>query len=166
MDKKQAAEYLGISTRTLERWVKDGKVRVRYEQGNNGEVAIFDAEELESIKDEKQIVRIKPATRDIISDSTPDSLEIVVGGTVAPGGGFLAPLIRPFSDFAERLFSSPALLQGKILLNLNEAQVITGLSKNILMTAIKNGELESQIMGKAYRIKRKELDRYVDDLWN
>ena len=77
----------------------------------------------------------------------------------------IAPLIAPFRDFSERLFSSPALLQGKMLVTLNEAQIITGLSRDTLMTAIKSGELEARIMGKAYRIKRKELDRYIDDLW-
>ena len=86
--------------------------------------------------------------------------------TIQSSGGFLAPLITPFRDFSERLFSFPFLLQGKILVTLNEAQIITGLSREILMTAIKSGELEAKIMGKAYRIKRKELERYIDDLWN
>ena len=52
-----------------------------------------------------------------------------------------------------------------MLVTLNEAQIITGLSRDTLMTAIKSGELESRIIGKAYRIKRKELERYIDDLW-
>lgn len=161
MTKREAAEYLEISTRTLERWVKDGKLSVRYEPGSNGEVAIFEAEDLDRIKEEKSIIRVKPATSDIIASTTLDSSEVL---PIAPGG-FFAPLFRPFGDFAERLFSFPFLLQGKILVNLNEAQIITGLSRDILMSAIKSGELESRIMGKSYRIKRVELDRYVYELW-
>lgn len=61
LDKKQAAEYLGVTTRTLERHAKEGKLSVRYENSQFGEVALFDPEELEALKEGKQTTRIKPA---------------------------------------------------------------------------------------------------------
>ena len=61
LSKKEAAEYLGVTTRTLERHVKDGKLSVRYEPSQNGEVAMFDPEELEDFREGKTTVRIKPA---------------------------------------------------------------------------------------------------------
>jgi Helix-turn-helix domain len=168
LDKKQAAEYLGISTRTLERWVKDGKIRVRYELKNNAETAIYDVEELDLIKEEKQIVRVKPSTSDITSDTTPDSSDII---QIAPGG-----FLSPFRDLIERLVAAienlrgqdakttPASLRGKLLLTLPDAQILTGLSREILMTAIKNNELPAKIMGKAYRIKTQDLIQYIANL--
>jgi Helix-turn-helix domain len=60
LDKKQAAEYLGVTTRTLERHAKEGKLSVRYEQSQFGEVAMFDPEELENFRAGKQTTRIKP----------------------------------------------------------------------------------------------------------
>lgn len=162
LTKQQAAEYLGISTRTLAREVSSGRLTVRYEQGATSEVAMFDEQDLENLKKERQVSKVKP----IVVQSGSELVDQTPTNQIAQtSGGFLAPLIAPFRDFSERLFSSPALLQGKMLVTLNEAQIVTGLSREILMTAIKNGELEARIMGKAYRIKRKELERYIDELW-
>ena len=162
LSKKEAAEYLGISSRTLERHVKDGKIGVRYQPGATNDVAMFDEQDLENFKNERQIPKVKPT----VMPSTSELVDQIPINQIAQNsGGFLAPLIAPFRDFSERFFSSPALLQGKMLVTLNEAQIITGLSRDTLMTAIKSGELESRIIGKAYRIKRKELERYIDDLW-
>ena len=166
LSKKEAAKYLGISSRTLERHVKDGKIGVRYQPGATNDVAMFDEQDLENFKNERQIPKVKPTvvqTSSELADRQPTDLTDL---TTQTNEGFLAPLITPFRDFSERLFSFPFLLQGKILVTLNEAQIITGLSREILMTAIKSGELEAKIMGKAYRIKRKELERYIDELWN
>ena len=53
------------------------------------------------------------------------------------------------------------MLQGKLLFTLSEARVMTGLSRQILMEAIKEGRLHSQIVGKAYRIKAKDLEKFI-----
>ena len=53
----------------------------------------------------------------------------------------------------------------KFLLTLTEAQVLTGLSREMLKRAIVAGELPSRLMGKAYRVKRDDLKYYVDNLW-
>ena len=59
LDKKQAAEYLQVTTRSLERYTNEGRINVRYEQSLNGEIAMFDPEELKKFKTDKQISRIK-----------------------------------------------------------------------------------------------------------
>lgn len=41
MNKKQAAEYLGVSVRALERYVQQGKLSVRYEKGKTRPTANF-----------------------------------------------------------------------------------------------------------------------------
>jgi excisionase family DNA binding protein len=164
--KKEAAEYLGISTRTLERHVKNGEIIVRYQPGATNDVAMFDEQDLENLRNERQVPKVKPTIVQTSSELVEQQPADITDRITQTSGGFLAPLITPFRDFSERLFSFPFLLQGKILVTLNEAQIITGLSREILMNAIKSGELEAKIMGKAYRIKRKELERYIDELWN
>ncbi len=57
------------------------------------------------------------------------------------------------------------MLQEKLLFTLSEARVMTGLSRQILMEAIKEGRLPFQIVGKAYRIKVKDLEQFIDELW-
>ncbi|MEM6400732.1 MAG: helix-turn-helix domain-containing protein, partial [Cyanobacteria bacterium P01_D01_bin.116] len=48
MNKKQAAEFLGVSVRALERYVQQGKLTVRYEKGKTRPTANFDQTELEA----------------------------------------------------------------------------------------------------------------------
>jgi hypothetical protein len=58
----------------------------------------------------------------------------------------------------------PAMLKGKLLLNLAEAQILSGLSRTILMNAIKNHELPFQLIGRTYYVKSKDLEQFVDNL--
>ena len=186
LDKKQAAEYLGVTTRTLERHAKEGKLSVRYEQSQFGEIAMFDPEELENFREGKQISRIKPTieperTEPIDRPANPQSqiartpqtqLELSnpqqpeitfgIGALIAPLGALFGNLTRAIDNHGSRV--STTELRSKLLLTLDEAQAITGLSRDLLQEAIKNGELPSKIMGKAYRIKTQDLERYIADL--
>jgi excisionase family DNA binding protein len=195
LDKKQAAEYLGVTTRTLERHAKEGKLSVRYENSQFGEVALFDPEELEALKEGKQTVRIKPViTEDRANSDEPDRPEPTnrssvnpqsqiarspqtqtelfnpqqpestfgIGALIAPLGALFNNLTRAIDNHGSRVTATE--LRSKLLLTLDEAQIVTGLSRDLLLEAIKNGELPSKIMGKAYRIKTQDLERYIQEL--
>jgi excisionase family DNA binding protein len=187
LDKKQAAEYLGVTTRTLERHVKDGKLSVRYEPSPNGEIALFDPEELENFREGKATVRIKPIVESELSSlmpkppqntqgqitrtpdraelsqtQQPESIPIGIGTLIAPLGAWLGNLTRAIDNHSSRVTATE--LRSKLLLTLDEAQIVTGLSREILLDAIKNGEIPSKIMGKAYRIKTQDLERYIANL--
>lgn len=184
LDKKQAAEYLGVTTRTLERHTKEGKLSVRYEQSQFGEIAMFDPEELENFKEDKQITRIKPTietdrpeltNRPINSQSqiarspqaelfNPQQPETTLGiaALMAPLGALFGNLTNAINHHSSRVTATE--IRSKLLLTLDEAQIVTGLSRDLLLDAIKNGELPSKIMGKAYRIKTQDLERYIQEL--
>ena len=187
LDKKRAAEYLGVTTRTLERHVKEGKLSVQYDRGLFGEFAMFDPEELAAFKEGKQTTRIKPAIEPDQLERNPKAItsqnqltyspqnpnppelynqqpESTFGITtlIAPLGSWFGNLTRAIDNHGSRV--STTELRSKLLLTLDEAQVITGLSREILQEAIKNGELPSKMMGKAYRIKTQDLERYIADL--
>jgi excisionase family DNA binding protein len=52
----------------------------------------------------------------------------------------------------------------KPLLKLNEAAALTGLSRDTLRTAIDTKKLKGKMIGKAFRIKRDDLDEYIKKL--
>jgi excisionase family DNA binding protein len=184
LDKKQAAEYLGVTTRTLERHTKEGKISVRYENGKFGDVALFDPEELAAFKDNQQTPHIKPAIieeepqqvntptnlrnqityqpqNEILSSQQPEP-NFGIGALMAPLGALFSNLTRAIDNHGSRITASE--LRNKLLLTIDEAQILTGLSRDILLTAIKNDELPSKIMGKSYRIKTQDLEKYITEL--
>jgi excisionase family DNA binding protein len=52
----------------------------------------------------------------------------------------------------------------KLLLNLNDCRLLTGLSDDFLRDAIKTGTLKAKIIGRGYKIKRQDLDGFVNNL--
>jgi excisionase family DNA binding protein len=52
----------------------------------------------------------------------------------------------------------------KLLLKLDEASALTGLSRGILRQAIKDRKLKARIIGRGWRVKRDDLDVYVKKL--
>jgi len=56
-------------------------------------------------------------------------------------------------------------IESKILLTLDEAQVMTRLSKRYLRQAINQGNLKAKQIGKSCRVKRSDLNKFVDELF-
>ena len=184
LDKKQAAEYLQVTTRSLERYTNEGRISVRYEQSPNGEIAMFDPEELKKFKTDKQTSRIKPTVepdrpqhdrpsnpQSQITRSSQPQTELYnppqetnfgLATLIAPLGVLFNNLTKAIDNHSSRVTTTE--LRSKLLLTLNEAQLVTGLSRDSLMEAIDNGELPSKIIGKARRIKTQDLERYIANL--
>jgi len=184
LDKKQAAEYLQVTTRSLERYTNEGRISVRYEQSPNGEIAMFDPEELKKFKTDKQTSRIKPTVEpdrpqhdrpsnpqsQITRSSQPQTepynppqeANFGLATLIAPLGALFNNLTKAIDNHGSRVTTTE--LRSKLLLTLNEAQLVTGLSRDTLMEAIDNGELPSKIIGKARRIKTQDLERYITNL--
>ena len=74
LTKQQAAEYLGISTRTLAKEVSEGRLTVRSEPGATSEIAMFDEQELEHLKSKRQVPKITHPTVPANPESTEPSL--------------------------------------------------------------------------------------------
>ncbi len=72
MNKQQAAEFLGVSVRALERYVQQGRISVKYEKGKTRPTAHFDQVELEVFRDELNQPTVKPA---IESRQTPTEVQ-------------------------------------------------------------------------------------------
>lgn len=52
MKKKEAAAFLGISTRQIENYARAGRITVRKERGKTGDISVYDEEELRGLKNE------------------------------------------------------------------------------------------------------------------
>jgi predicted site-specific integrase-resolvase len=52
MNKQEAADFLGVSIRALERYVQHQRISVKYEKGKTRPTANFDPVELEAFKAE------------------------------------------------------------------------------------------------------------------
>ncbi len=52
----------------------------------------------------------------------------------------------------------------KLLLNLNDCRLLTGLSNDFLRDAIKAGTLKAKIIGRGYKVKRQDLDEFISVL--
>ncbi len=169
MNKEEAAAYLGISTRTLERYSKDGKVQVKYEGAKTRPIAIYDKEDLDQLKTELQTPVIKPTIANSATIPTATDIDLVgLSGFVGIVARLVNPIERLIDAFDRRmkLESKPQVpVADKLLLTMPEAQALTGLSRDILKEAISAGELPTKIMGKAYRFKRTDIEAYIDRLW-
>ncbi|ODG98215.1 hypothetical protein A4S05_10215 [Nostoc sp. KVJ20] len=177
MNKLLAADFLGVSVRALERYVQQGRISVKYEKGKTRPTANFDQTELEAFKEELNQPTVKPAfeTRQITTEQQPDT------GKLTPDSGELARfdevsgfgeigVIEKLSGIIEALLgkgdSQPLVpIADKLLLTLAEAQALTGLSREFLRDAITAGNLKAKVIGKSWRVKRTDLEEYVDKLF-
>ncbi|MBD2255646.1 helix-turn-helix domain-containing protein [Nostoc parmelioides] len=180
MNKQEAAEFLGVSVRALERYVQQGRISVKYEKGKTRPTANFDPAELEAFKAELNQPTIKPSVeaRQIATNQQLQTANI----TYQSGEITRFDEVDEISEFGEigaieKLSSIIELLLGKgdnqpivpiadkLLLTLPESQALTGLSKEVLRGAITSGELKAKVIGKSWRIKRTDLEAYIDQLF-
>jgi excisionase family DNA binding protein len=170
MNKQEAADYLGVSTRAIERYTQKGKLSVKYEGGKTRPVAIYDSEELDKLKEELNTTTYKPTVEP--ADETPTNLATTNVGL----SGLVEKFVLPLSERLQQLTSAIQSLQAvptsqpvvpienKLLLTLKEVQALTGLSRETLREAIASGNLKAQIVGKAWRVKRQDLEEYIENL--
>ena len=193
MTKKEAADFLGISPRTLERAVSNNRIAARYEKGKTSDVLVFDEAELERYKAEQDSPTHLPTV-----ERAADAATL----TQAPTNRMETPTNFANSDNALATFGelpdagangmAMALLQAlsqlqpggvtggvaassesgppqtppaqKLLLSLAEAQSYSGLSRANLMDAIHEETLAAQKIGRGWKIKRRDLESYVEGL--
>ena len=73
MNKQEAAEFLGVSVRALERYVQQGRIGGRYEKGKTRPTLVFDRAELEAFKAELEQKLYKPVIETSNADNTASS---------------------------------------------------------------------------------------------
>jgi excisionase family DNA binding protein len=162
MNKKEAAEYLGVSTRLVEKYASEGRLgEVTYIRGRTGKQAEYDRQAVEKLK----AVLDTPDTA--IATRTPDArlfaahlVEILERREQAN----IEAIRGLLTDGSGKPRSASVRVSEKTLLTINDCRLLTGLSRQLLRQAIEDGKLKGRIIGRAYRVKREDLDRYIEKL--
>lgn len=169
LTKQQAAEFLGVNVRTLERYTQEGKIGSRYEKGKTRSVVVYDEKELQAFKAALETTTYKPAVDPTPTNPNSDetALSKFIEGTqqlhLLTGLNTVADVLKAIREEQEidRLIVP---IHHKLTLSLAEASALSGLSRSRLRAAIKDGTLTAQIIGRGYRVKRTDLEDYVDSL--
>lgn len=146
MNKKEVAKFLGVSTRIVEKYSSEGRLgEVTYIRGKTGRQAEYDREAVENLK----TILESPDTA--IATKTPDARL------------FVAQLVEAMAS-REEPRSASVRVGEKLLLNLNDCRLLTGLSDGNLRDAIKAETLKAKIIGRGYKVKRADLDEFINNL--
>jgi excisionase family DNA binding protein len=168
---KEAAEYLGVSVKTLERRIALGDISVAYVPSTTGRQRTFDRAELDRFKQaeaEKMVATTYVARPRVapVASGAPDSQALLQRTNHGPNSGALLELLTAIEQ--ARAAHPPALtvsdLAHKLTLSLVEASQLSGLSRNHLRAAIEAKKLKARIIGRGWKVKKIDLESYVAKL--
>jgi hypothetical protein len=182
MTKTEAAEYLGMSERSLERHTKDNKIGVRYERGKTKPVPFYDAGELDRFKAELETPVHRPAVEKMppgsdnganvsaesgaIQLARPEEFLQVIESVINATAREVAKAIATGADNGASKRQTPNTLpENKLLLSLDEAAALTGLSAARLRLAIGEEKLVARKVGRAWKMRRGDVERFVDSIF-
>ncbi len=169
LTKQLAAEFLGVNVRTLERYTQEGKIGGRYEKGKTRSVLVYDSEELRAFKAEMETKTYKPAVDTTSTNPDKDGAELSKEVEVSQplhlleGLNHLADVLKAIREEQE-VDRLTVPIHHKLTLSLAEASALAGISRQRLRAAIKDGTLTAHAIGRGYRVKRTDLEDYVDSL--
>ncbi len=183
MNKREAAEFLGLSEKTVERYKSSGKLSARLkrivgEDGKSRKVLDFNQADLERLKRELSGNIVFPELTDghaqtktqtdtdrqtqIDSANFATNELSIVGQTQT--ANLFGMIFKSFETISERQLEASNRFQ-KLMLTVDEAAEISGLPKAYIDRAIKKaGTLKATKIGGRYRIKRQDLDDFIKKL--
>jgi excisionase family DNA binding protein len=182
MNKREVADELGCSTRQVEKYVGQKRLRVvEYVRGKSGREGVYDPEEVARLKveldrEQKEVVGYAPPPTALAAPKQAQSVALVEHLT--------ASLDRQHAD-AERIIkaisalkdsAAPAQLDGyaapgvaisdKLVLSLKEVAQLTGCSVAKLREDCESGRLKAKKneIARGWRVKRDDLTAFVEKL--
>ena len=144
MNRVAAANFLGVSLRTFQRYVQDGKIAFQQVNGRPD----FMEEELSRFRIESGTpihVPRKEVSREILDILNERKFDCIDQHLEA-----IAHYYRLSS------------LQQKLVLTLSEAQEISGLSQSFLVSKIHLGNLKARKLGQGWKVRLSDLQKFID----
>lgn len=165
MNKEEAAKFLGVSIRAVQRYAAANKLSVTYTRGVRGQVAEFNKEELERLKQQlsEPIYPQRPTVTESRDNHGQESVTPVTPQALVTQEAFADRLIETLEALKPES-TPPVFVAYKLTLNLIEAAQLAGLSRGFLLEAIHDGSLNAAKRGRGWNIKRSDLDNYVNKL--
>ena len=158
MNKTEAAELLGVSEKTVSRYVSSGKLPARYVTGKTGKQLDFEQADLEAFKLESEApVEVGQAgmTALVLPQAT---------APTTPDLAIFAELVR--AVVAEtRQDTQLVPTSEKMVLSLDEAAALSGVPRGVLNEARRDGRLRAQKIGRGYKVLRADLGAFVAGLF-
>jgi len=177
LNEQQACKLLQVTAATLNLYVAKGRLNVTRTRTIRGRVVSYSRAEVEALRrelqDEEECInkrygRAKSSCRTVeadLVDGEDDSFRAEGTTSFVPAS---APVIERLILLLERLTpgDNPVVaIEKKLLLTLGEATAYSGLSEVKLNEAIRAGKLDARKdLGKGYRIKRSDIERYITSL--
>lgn len=166
MTKQEVSELLGVTPRQIEKYVEARRLSVEYIKTSKGRAALYRRDEVEALKQKIEQVNSSKAALYTVPSSLPASnnLPAIPEANNVPEVT-TAALVQLLSAFdTKRAAAGTVSIAEKLLLTLEEAQALTGLSRDTLREAVRTGALAARVIGRAWRIKRADLENYVQAL--
>jgi excisionase family DNA binding protein len=183
MNKKEAAEFLGVSEKTVERYKSAGKLSARLKRivgadGKSRKVLDFNQSDLERLKRELSGNVVFPEITDghaqtktqtdtdrqtqLDTANFADNELSIYGQT--PTANLFGIIFKSIETISERHLQISNRFQ-KLVLTVDEAAAVSGLPKVYIDRAIKKEKtLKATKIGGRYRIKRHDLDEFIKNL--
>ena len=161
MNKKEAAAFLNVSERAIERYTAKGKLHVRYDKRDiGGTVAVYNKDELKKLKAAiDRPTKLKPMKDSSIARKPRKQTALAQVG-VSDFAQLFSVAFQAQRESAQLTVS----ITDKLTLDLSEAAALSGLSRGYLIAAIKDHKLKARKIGRSWRVKRTDLDGYVKKL--
>ena len=151
MNKQQAAEYLGVSLRSITTYISQGKIGVRYERSSKGRTAVLDLEDLEELKRSLHETVHRPRK----APAAAPSPVIVQQPSAVPANINISPgPIRERSLLLTEIAVKPVL-------KLKEAASYSGFAQDFLLEALRDKSLKGVKIRGRWRIHREDLDSWL-----
>jgi excisionase family DNA binding protein len=183
MNKKEAAEFLGVSEKTVERYKSSGKLSARMKRivgadGKSRKVLDFNQSDLDRLKRELSGNIVFPELTDghaqTETQTDTDRQTQLDGANFANNelstvrqtqtANLFEVIFKSLETISERNLRASDRFQ-KLMLTVDEAAAVSGLPKVFLDRAIKkDGALKATKIGGRYRIKRQDLDEFINNL--
>jgi aldehyde:ferredoxin oxidoreductase len=163
MKKSDAAKFLDISEKTLERLVKNGEISSKLAKGKTRDVVIFDDEELKAYKEKRKSAKYRPA----YDSPAQNSVSLIATKEHNQDRQVQALSFAPMITGLESLAEAQKMLslQNKPMLNLGESAFVSGLAVTFLERAVKEGKLKTFAGLRGSKvIRRTDLEKFISEL--
>lgn len=154
--KREAAELIGLSTRGIERAVRRGHLTVQYRDSKHGKKAWFRPEDLERFRRRQETNGPVGFTSGIPEHPFPPGPAI---GTVIP-----MVEMEPRRKQEPEKHTNAVPIADRLTLTLSDAVQLSGLPRSFITQNIRSGKLKAIRIGRAWHVKRAELDVFVKNL--
>lgn len=183
MNKKEATAFLGVSEKTVERYKSAGKLSARLKRivgadGKSRKILDFNQSDLERLQRElsgnvvfPEITDGHAQTKTQTDTDRQTQLDIanfasselsIVGQTQT--ANLFEVIFKSLETISERQIEVSNRFQ-KLMLTVDEAAAVCGLPKAFIDRAIKkDATLKATKIGGRYRIKRQDLDEFINNL--